>query len=570
MKRLIYALSIIIFTYFTVVAQQLPTLRGEEAIESLKQNGQYDSLMKAVKSARKESGQTENSVTENPVGEWAKLTPSGYSVAISGETVIIGGNESAYVFVRSGTTWIQQQKLTASDGVAGDQFGISVSISGNTVIVGAWSDDIGTNQNQGSAYVFVRSGATWTEQQKLTASDGAAGDFFGARAAISGDTIIVSATHDDVGDNINQGSVYVFVRSGTTWTQQQKLTASDGAANDQFGSGVSISGDTAVVGAERDDIGTKFDQGSAYVFVRSGAIWTEQQKLIASEGWTAGYFGRSVAISGDTVIIGNPSDGWAYAYVFVRSGAMWTQKQRLNASDSRFNDHIGNSVAISGSSIIISPGYIFRFLSNNWTQESVEVAEDSAAGDNFGYSVAISGDTAIVGAYKDDVGANTDQGSAYVFVHSSSGWTQQAQLNPFPSEAAPNDYFGSSVAIFGNWVIVGSPGDDVGDNIDQGSAYIYQRIGSTWTSGRKIIASDGAAGDHFGSSVSFTVSTQELAIIGAPGDDIGAKADQGSAYIFIPQSSLGWIEQQKLTASDGAAGDHFGYSVSLSVSTAIV
>jgi hypothetical protein len=173
--------------------------------------------------------------------------------------------------------WTQQQKLSATDGAAGDFFGDSVSISGNIAIIGAGYDDIAANVNQGSAYVFVRNGTSWTEQQKLTAADGAAGDFFGDNVSISGTTAIISAGYDDVGSNTNQGSAYVFIQNGTTWSEQQKLTVSDGAAGDLFGSDVSISVDSAIVGASEDDIGANTNQGSAYVFVRNGTAWTEQQ-----------------------------------------------------------------------------------------------------------------------------------------------------------------------------------------------------------------------------------------------------------------------------------------------------
>ena len=200
----------------------------------------------------------------------------GHSVAMSGDTVVVGAHcddvggyadpGSAYIFNRSGTNWTEQAKLTASDGTAGDYFGISVAISGDTVVVGAYGDDVGSNGDQGSAHVFVRRGSDWTQQAQLIASDGAASDYFGGSVAISGDTVVVGAYGDDGGD-AGQGSAYVFARSGTTWTEQAKLTASDGAANDYFGRSVAMSGDTAVVGATYDEVGANADQGSAYVYV---------------------------------------------------------------------------------------------------------------------------------------------------------------------------------------------------------------------------------------------------------------------------------------------------------------
>ncbi|MBN1976554.1 MAG: FG-GAP repeat protein, partial [Anaerolineae bacterium] len=207
-------------------------------------------------------------------------------------------------------TWTEQAKLTASDGAAEDHFGNSVALSGNTALVGAPYDEVGANYAQGSAYVFTRSGAAWTQQVKLTASDGAASEQFGASVALAGDTALVGAYGDGVGANDGQGSAYVFTRSGTAWAQQAKLTASDGAEWDQFGISVALSGDadTALVGAYYDGVGANDGQGSAYVFTRSGTTWTQQAHLTAADGATNDHFGDSAALSGDTALVGAFSD----------------------------------------------------------------------------------------------------------------------------------------------------------------------------------------------------------------------------------------------------------------------
>ena len=214
----------------------------------------------------------------------------------------------------SGTTWTQQQKLTAADRANLDRFGRRVSISGDYAIVAAyWDDDRGNDS--GSAYIFTRSGTTWTQQQKLTASDGQGGDNFGFSVSISGDYAIVGAAFDD-GQSSNTGSAYIFTRSGTTWTQQQKLTASDEQNGDDFGASVSISGDYAIIGA--DEVGSS--TGSAYIFTRSGTTWTQQQKLTASDAASGDHFGFSVSISGDYAIVGAYLDdsekGSAYVFHF--------------------------------------------------------------------------------------------------------------------------------------------------------------------------------------------------------------------------------------------------------------
>jgi len=517
----------------------------------------------------------------------------GISVALSGDTALVGAyyddvgantnQGSAYVFTRSGVTWSEQAHLTASDGAAGDWFGSSVALSGDTALVGATGDNVGANSNQGSAYVFTRSGTTWAQQGKLTASDGATSDYFGISVALSGDTALVGAYYDDAGANSDQGSAYVFTRSGTTWTQQTRLTASDGAADDYFGISVALSGDTALAGAYWDDVGANSDQGSAYVFTRSGTTWSEQAHLTASDGAAYDYFGRSVALSGDTALVGaysddvGANDNQGSAYVFTRSGTTWSLQQKLTASDGAASDHFGHSVALSGDTALVGAyyddvgantdqgsAYVFTRSGTTWSEQAHLTALDGAAWDNFGFSVALSGDTALVGAYGDNVGANLDQGSAYVFTRSGTTWSEQAHLTA--SDGAAVDNFGFSVALSGDTALVGADSDDVGANLDQGSAYVFTRSGTTWSQQAHLTASGGAAYDFFGVSVALSGDT---ALVGADYDNVGANLDQGSAYVFT-RSGTTWTQQGKLTASDGAAYDRFGISVALSGDTALV
>lgn len=302
----------------------------------------------------------------------------GYAVGISGDAAVVAARDntaapgSAYVFRDDGVSWTQEQKLTASDGVDGDQFGSSAAISSDVVVVGArWDDDNGSNS--GSAYVYRFDGASWTEEQKLTPTDGAADDEFGYSVAISGDVVVVGALRDD-DDGADSGSVYVFSYDGANWMEEQKLTAADAAADDQFGVAVGVSGDAAVVGAHFDDDNGGLS-GSAYVFRFGGTSWAEEQKLLASDGAGSDTFGSSVGISGDSIVVGAPLDGDA-----------------------------GNG---SGSA------YFFRFASFlGWTEEEKLTASDAAAGDTFGFSVATSGGSALSGARQDEDNG-TRSGSAY-------------------------------------------------------------------------------------------------------------------------------------------------------------
>ena len=435
----------------------------------------------------------------------------GNSVSLSGDTLVVGaegedsnasgvsgdeadnsagGSGAAYVFTRSGTTWSQQAYLKASNTEAGDLFGYAVSLSGDTLVVGAWgesSNASGVNGNgadnsayySGAAYVFTRSGTTWSQQAYLKASNTGAGDGFGVAVSLSGDTLVVGAEGEDsnaTGVNENQadnsagtsGAAYVFTRSGTTWSQQAYLKASNTGVNDEFGSDVSLSDDTLVVGAHGEDSkatgvngGNEADDsaassGAAYVFIRSGTTWSQQAYLKASNTETDDNFG-AVSLSGDTLVVGalfedsiatgvngNQADNSASqsgaAYVFTRSGTTWSQQAYLKASNTWNGAYFGNDVSVSGDTLVVGAyaedysftahysgaAYVFSRSGTTWSQQAYLKASNTGAGDCFGNAVSLSGDTLVVGAYEEDSntsgvngdGANNlaeNSGAAYVF-----------------------------------------------------------------------------------------------------------------------------------------------------------
>lgn len=376
----------------------------------------------------------------------------GNSVAVDGDFMVVGAyaydigsqayQAAAYLYQKDVTgNWQFVKKLVASDGAESDDFGWSVAISGTTVVVGAPADDSDTNTDQGSAYIFERDqGGTnaWGEVKKLVASDGAEGDSFGFSVAISGNTVVAVASGDDIGIHADQGSAYIFSRNrgGTNaWGRVKKLLASDGADSDYFGHSVAISGNTVVVGNAFDDIGTNGDQGSAYIFERDQGgtnTWGEVKKLVASDGAAINWFGLSVTISGNTVVIGAPINNGnnGSAYIFER--------------------HQGGT--------------------NTWGEVKKLVASDGVVGDSFGWSVAISGNTVVVGV----PGRGKGRGRAYLYKRDIGGlnnWGQSKML--FASDRANYDTNGHAVAVSGNTIVVGAPGDDIDTNIDQGSVYIF-------------------------------------------------------------------------------------------------
>ncbi|HMV81641.1 MAG TPA: putative Ig domain-containing protein [Blastocatellia bacterium] len=502
----------------------------------------------------------------------------GRAVAIESTRILVGAtglgqntvSGAAYVFQFNGSIWVQEQKLTPSDGAAGDLFGWSVALSGTTAVIGSLSDDIGPNAGQGSAYVFLRSGATWSQQAKLIANDGAASNFLGWSVAVSGNTALVGAYV--IGQPGPTGNVYVFTRSGVTWTQQQKLTGSDSAGGDGFGYSVALFGDQAIIGAPYHDLNGNGDQGAVYSFTRAGNVWTQQQKFTSADAGGGKGVGTAVALSGETVIAGAAGDdigvnaNQGSAYIFSTT---FPNQFKVPAGNGAANDYFGSTVAVDGNTAIVGapsesfmgsgPGAAYIFVRNgaNWTQQQILTAPDGASGDGFGSSVAISSDTVLIGAGRDEIGANIVQGSAYVFTRSGTVWSFQQKLTA--GDGIAIQVFGSSVSLIGNLALIGAPGAEGVTAGYAGAAYIFTRSGTTWTQQQKLVSSDGLGGDRFGSSVSLS---GLLAVIGAAADDFPGANSQGSAYIFEQLAGV-WTQRAKLAASDGGASDFFGSAVAI-------
>lgn len=380
----------------------------------------------------------------------------------------------------------EQANLIAQDAAAFDQAGFSVSVDGVTALVGAPFDDDGGNST-GSAYVYRRVSGTWQQIAKLNAPNPRSQDNFGRSVALSGSTALIGAhLDDDLG--LDSGAAYVFREVAGEWVMVSKLKAADAGSTDLFGYSVALSGNTAVIGAIQDDVGVT-NSGSAYVFREIGGAWQQVQKLTASDGGNNDWFGSSVAIRGSTMIVGAYSD-----------------------------DNVGTD---SGSA------YIFREFAGNWQQQAKLTASDAAAQDLFGFSVSITGGAAIVGSYADDDNGSAS-GSAYIFRDIDGTWQQVAKLRA--SDAAAGDRFGYSVALVNNTAWIGANGND-DDGSDSGSAYMFENSNGVWTEVAKLTASDAAAGDRFGSSISASQSGKTL-LVGAHLND-GPATDNGSAYVFV-------------------------------------
>jgi hypothetical protein len=383
--------------------------------------------------------------------------------------------------------WLEQ-KVTASDGTANSYFGSAAALNGSTALIGADGD----NSFQGAAYLFTKSNGSWSQGQKLTASDGLAGDEFGYRVVLANDTLLVGAFTATVGGNASEGAAYVFTQSNGTWSESQKLTASDGGLFDNFGASVALDGSTLVVGANGATVGGNAAQGAVYVFTESNGTWTQTQKLTANDGGAYDNFGLSIALKGSTILVGSPqaaiggNAGQGALYVFTESNGTWSQVQKLTASDGAASDSFGESVALDGTTALIGgynatvnghsfqgAAYIFTASGGTWSQTQKLTASDGAANANFGNAVALNGTSALIGADGSTVGGNTYQGKTYLFTGSGGNWSQSDTF--IASDGTVDDYFGAALAWDGATALISTPHPTIGGNTYQGAAYFYEQ-----------------------------------------------------------------------------------------------
>jgi len=510
----------------------------------------------------------------------------GDSVDVSGGIALVGMGEddgaigefdlgAAYVFARSGTTWRRVARLTAPDGQQYDMFGNAVSLDGDTAVVAAYAHETG------ALYVYLRQGTQWMIQAELQSPNPDRAEEIGFSVALDGDTVVSGAINDTTPAGVQSGSAYVFARTGSAWAMEAKLIAPDLAAGDAFGLAVALDGDTVAVGAPWDNLGGRFDAGSAYAFVRTEGTWNLQDRLVAPDAGKGDHFGRAVAVSADTMVVGAPgADGpggpeAGEAYVFSRSGTEWRWETTLTATDPAAGDGFGNSVAMDGDTAVVgayrddaqgtNSGSVFVFVRSGtvWTFQAELGSPDPHPFDQFGSSVAIDSDSALVGSTRSDPLAVTDAGAAYVFVRTGTEWAPQAQLAA--SSPATGDAFGGSVALRADTALVGANYRDTPSGEDAGAGFVFGRSGASWTLQAELEAPDGVAGDGFGWGVGLDADT---AIVGAGAADTDSGLDAGAAYVFV-RSGTAWTLQARLEAPDGAELDGFGRSVALEGDTAV-
>lgn len=399
---------------------------------------------------------------------------------------------------------ITQNAILLPNGTEGgifDRMGQAVAVDGSNAVVGAYLADDANFNNVGAVYVFRRTTAsTWTRQQKVSSPFPAANDFFGNAVAISGSTMAVAAIQDDEASAVNCGAVYIFVNDGSAWQFQQRVVASDASINGAFGRSVALHDDTLVIGATRGP----GESGRAYVFTRSGTNWTQQQQLAASDADANDHFGGSVAISGDRMVVGaeradngaSVDAGAAYAYKKTGTG-IWILQNKLLPATFTSDDNFGISVGISGRTIVVGQPFLGVGIDSNkgaaivfneqggvWVRDATLTAPDAQANDFFGRSVAISGNVLLAASYFDDTTRAgepvVNSGSVYQYVKTGSTWGVGDKL--LGSESKRNDLLGSAVAISGGISLAGSPyRESSAVGAEAGAGYVYTRDDATTT-----------------------------------------------------------------------------------------
>lgn len=553
-----------------------------------------------------------------------------HEVGLTGQLTAKSGS----LFPPEGREFFYNVLIGPISGAPDDRFGISVALDGDTLLVGAQLDNINANLDQGSAYVFERDNGRWVFQDYLTASDGAADDRFGFSVALDGDTALIGAFQANIGGQNNQGAAYVFVRKNDgNWNQEDKLVANDGAAGDEFGYAVALDGSTALVGSPQDDINSKSDQGSAIIFTSDGGNWSEQDKLTANDGAASDQLGYAVDLEGDIALLGAPTaningnNNQGAAYVFTRDGASWDQQLRLVADDGMDGDQFGLAVALTGSTALIGApmadtfgisgnadagvAYFFTNEDGSWSQQD-KITAFGGAGDRFGRAVDIEGDTAIIGSPRHNIQSKSNQGAAYVYIRKDGAWSQQNKLTQ--NKGLANDFLGRSVSLSGDYAAVGVPQASYNGHPDEGTVHMYARSPLPWLRDETVMDEDGVEGDYFGQSVALDGNTAivgswfaekaivfvrsangwvyedtltatlgndgdqfgysvaldgNLALVGARAAAVDGDDNRGAVYVFA-RSGNSWVEQDRLTAADGAEDDQFGWAVTLDETTALI
>lgn len=398
------------------------------------------------------------------------------------------------------------------------------------------------SRNYIGAIFILLAANSFATQDMIVAKDGKANDYFGNSAAIDGNTVLVGAYKADIDQVVDAGAAYVYVLNDNAWHQQAKLVAEPFFAEDTTGGNVALNNDIAVLGViGRDDKGK--DAGAVITFERHGENWRRTQLITAPDAKPGDAFGQSISLTKNHLVIGAPrsdamGENSGAAYIFERVNNKWRYQTKIKASDGAAGDLFGISIAIDGETIVVGADlhdekaenagavYVYALAHDNkWKQEAKLIADDAGDTDIFGVRVAISDNVALVSARRDDVeGIGIDAGSAYIFERNGSSWTQKVKLTSPDGQA--DDRFGRGVALSGNKAIIGAMNHDA-KGIDTGAVYVYEKVSGVWQFTSKITAKNSFANDRFGWNVGLS---GNMAVIVSPNHD-GTGEDSGAVFV---------------------------------------
>ena len=500
----------------------------------------------------------------------------GYSVSLDGGRALVGAygvdsfTGTVHVFARNGSDWSLEDTLTAADAQIQSRFGFSVSLDGDRALVGNLIDaSLGSPQLPGSAYVFERNGDSWSQQAALTASDGTLQNFFGLSVSLDGDRAVVGATAADS----TIGAAYVFAFDGVDWAEELKLVASDGAVYDRFGENVLIRGDTIVVASRQSTFPTE-KLGVTYVYRLDEGTWAEEAVLTASDGAPGNFFGRGLGLDNDRLLIGAPGDDEAgpdvgAVYYLTRENATWDEVEKINGEFGSAGRFAGIAVSLHGDRALVggnASAVVYAWSNDQWLEEG-ELADAGGVEFNSSVSVSLDNDRALVGDALDSE-AGPLAGAAFLFHHDGVAWNleQKLQADELASDGQGFEYFGWSVSLDGDRALIGAFRDEA-NGVRAGAAYVFHRELGSWSQEARLSDPAGVLLDLFGTSVSLD---GDRALVGAPQSSFGGESDGSGLAHFFVRGETGWEFEQTVTASDEAAEDQFGWSVSLDGSRALV
>lgn len=451
-----------------------------------------------------------------------------------GAFAALGGDGAVYAYSRAGTALGTPTRIDVANGGTADRFGIAIGFVGDELIAGSDQASVGNNRGQGNARVYAPVGASWQAVRSIDTGDGAMYDRYGTSVSVHGDIAVVGAYLEDTAAGADAGNVHWFRRVGSGWRYGGAIPAPDEISEERYGIAVALDAERLIVGAYWDVIGNNLDQGSAYVFRRQGNSFVFESKLTAALGDEGHLFGFAVDIDGDTALVGarGAFGNSGRAHLFHRSGGVWTEGATLAAPVAQSGAAFGASVALLGEHVVVgapaaTPGDVdFSGAAYQYSRSGAFVrtltAPAPSANSAFGFAVDTDGERIVAGAFQDGAPPIVT-GAAFVY----SATTGALESTLTAVGARPGDALGIAVAIDGDLIALGATGVDIAGNQNAGAVYLFRRAGSSWTQESRLLSAAPFDGSGVGRSVALY---QGTVLTGAPGEAIDNPLE-GTAFV---------------------------------------